>query len=159
MKKLGKVEVSFNGLVPAMAELLNSWVPPRLQNEVAYRNHLLEELRSSLPEDARIEKEYRDRGTTIDLWLEWKGLLFSNELSLELKLDLSKKGEFDRLVGQIEGLKPKENNAIIVLIGDTNPQWTNRLKDMYQSQLDNDLDTQTMAIVEIEPDAQITHNI
>ena len=152
MKKLDKFEVSFIGLVPAIAKLLNSWNPPRLKNEAAYRNHLLGELRSSLPKDAHIEKEYRHRGTTIDLWLEWKGLLFSDELSFELKLNLSKKGEFDRLVGQIKRLKPKEHNTIIVLIGDTDPSLLDRLEDMYQSQLDESM--QTMAIVKIEPDAQ-----
>ncbi len=151
MRKLDKIEVTLKGLVPALSGLIAEWKPPKLKNEVAYRNHLLESLRESLPIDVQLEKEYRHRGTTIDIWIGWKGVLFADEVAMELKVNLSKKGEFDRLVGQIEGLDPKNNKTIVILIGDTEPSLFKRLEDKYKDQTD-DL-TETMSIIQIKQSA------
>ena len=52
------------------------------------------------------EREYRHLGTTIDFYVSFPGLLFGkHEVYAELKRKLDRKGELDRLVGQIEGLK------------------------------------------------------
>jgi hypothetical protein len=49
----------------------------------------------------------------------------------ELKLNLTKKNEFDRLVGQIEGLAPQENDVFVVLFGERDPALVGRLRERY----------------------------
>ncbi|MES9950256.1 MAG: hypothetical protein ABW118_14965 [Candidatus Thiodiazotropha sp.] len=145
MKKIKKIEVTANGLLQAVMKRVSQWEPPKQKNEIAYRNHLLEVLRPLLPSDARIEKEYRHRGTTMDLWLEWKGLLFSDDLSFELKVNLTRKTDCDRLIGQIEGLEPKNNKILIILIGETENSLLKRIQEKYHDFLDES--EQSMGIV------------
>lgn len=45
----------------------------------------------------------------------------------ELKRNLTRKNEFDRLVGQIEGLDPRENTVFVVLFGERDPALVGRL--------------------------------
>ena len=89
-------------------------------------------LRAALPEDTRIEREYRHAGTTTDVGVIYKGMGFlSNEalVCFELKRNLKKKTDYDRLVGQIEGLRPKKNNVFVVLVGDTDEALVGRLRE------------------------------
>jgi hypothetical protein len=69
LKKISKAEVAYSGLNYALLRLLRDWQPPPLKTELEYRNALFEYLREALPEDARVEKEYRHSGTTSDLYL------------------------------------------------------------------------------------------
>lgn len=144
--KLEKMAVSWHGLLPCLTKFVEQWQPPALRGETKYRDHLLETLRASVPGDAKVEKEYRHRGTTIDVWLKWPGLLLTDEIAFELKVNLKKKADYDRLVGQIEGMEPAKNKTIVVLIGDTDQGLFGRLKERYSKYIHNDLGP-TMAIV------------
>ena len=135
MKRIEKLSVTISGLLPVITELVGKWVPTKQRSETAYRDLLLAHFREVLPADTKLEKEYRHRGTTMDLWLGWKGLLTTDELAFELKLNLKKKADYDRLVGQIEGLQPKGNKVLVVLIGDTDMALLGRLKDHYAALL------------------------
>jgi hypothetical protein len=73
MAKIDKLTVSLNGLLSAFVKFVEAWQPPELKAETAYRDHLVEHLRAAVPEDARVEREYRHRGTTIDIYVSWKG--------------------------------------------------------------------------------------
>jgi hypothetical protein len=42
------------------------------------------------------------------------------------------KTQLDRLVGQVESLKPDKNNIVVVLCGDTNPTLISRFKEKYR---------------------------
>ena len=83
MAKIDKLTVSWNGLLPVIAKIVTEWKPPKLKSEAGYRDNLLALLRGALPEDAKIEKEFRHRGTTMDLWLGWKGVIENDELAFE----------------------------------------------------------------------------
>lgn len=146
MKKLDKLTVTWSGLLPSMVKLLESWEPPKLKGETNYRDHLLNEMRASIPSDCKVEKEYRHRGTTIDIWVKWQGVISSDEVSFELKINLTRKTDFDRLVGQIEGMEPSRNKTVVVLIGETDPALLGRLRERYAKYIQDDLN-QTMAIV------------
>jgi hypothetical protein len=104
-----------------------------MKTELEYRNALYQRLRKALPEGAKIEKEYRHVGRTIDLYVRCKeGFPPSDvEVFFELKLNLTKKNECDRLVGQIQGLDPEENNVFIVLFGEADPALVGRLAEQY----------------------------
>lgn len=152
MKSINKSTVGWNGLLPVIAKAVATWRPPKLRGELAYRNALFAHLRARLPEDSRLEKEYRHRGTTMDLWLHWKGIVHSDDLSFELKHNLKKKADYDRLVGQIESLEPKKNKVLVVLIGESDSMLLGRLQERYREQMDPLF--QMMAIVEVEVAAQ-----
>lgn len=149
MPKLDKLTVTLKGLLAAVADLVGNWRPPRLKNEVAYRDHLLAFIRESVPDDTKVEKEFRHRGTTMDLWLCWKGILLEDEVGFEIKVNLKKKTDFDRLVGQLEGMNPSKRKTILVLVGDTDDALLGRLKEKYASCLGKDdfTATPTLAIV------------
>lgn len=148
--RISKPAVTWEGLLASFVKLCLQWQPPELKNEVAYRDHLLDLIRASVPSDAKLEKEYRHRGTTIDIWVRWTGLVFKGELALELKVNLKKKTEFDRLVGQIESLNPEDNAVLIVLIGETDPSLLGRLTEKYARFIRPQTGTTpTLAIVQV----------
>jgi hypothetical protein len=74
MEKIEKLAVTWSGLLPVITKIVAGWKPPKLKSELAYRNDLLALLRGVVPDDAKLEKEFRHRGTTIDIWLGWKGI-------------------------------------------------------------------------------------
>jgi hypothetical protein len=51
---------------------------------------------------------------------------------IELKNNLHKKPECDRLETQVDNLQPAEHNVIIVLCGATAPPLLSRLKEKYR---------------------------
>jgi hypothetical protein len=67
-------------------------------------------------------------------------------VAFELKVDLTRKTDFDRLVGQLEGMEPAKYKTIVVLIGETDPSLLGRLRDRYAKYLEDEL-SQTMSIV------------
>lgn len=138
MAKLSKAAIGFSGLVDSISALLKEWHPASMKTETDYSKALADYLRLSLPEDARVEREYRHEGTTCDICIRYKGLLWGSDLVLfEVKRSLRKKSDYDRLVGQIEGLKPKKNNVIVVLVGDTDPALLGRLREQCKPYLDD----------------------
>jgi hypothetical protein len=150
MPKIEKLSVTWNGLLLSFAELVHHWGPPALKNETAYRDHLLTHIRDSVPADTKLEREFRHHGTTIDIWLRWSGLVQRGEIAFELKVNLKKKTEFDRLVGQVESLDPRNNNVLLVLIGETDQSLLGRLREKYASQITPPIGTTaTLAIVEV----------
>lgn len=146
MPQLDKLSVGWHGLLPSLTKFVEQWQPPTLKGEVKYRDHLLNALRAAVPEGTKLEKEYRHRGTTIDVWLRWPGIFSCDEVAFELKVNLTRKTDFDRLVGQLEGMEPAKYKTIVVLIGETDSSLLGRLKDRYAKYFENEL-TQTMSIV------------
>ena len=116
-------------LFGAVEQELSKWHPPALKTESAYSEALADYLRHALPKDVRVEREYRHEGTTADLCVLLNGLLSNDKLLFEVKRSLRKKADYDRLIGQIEGLKPRQNSILIVLVGDTDPALLGRLRE------------------------------
>src|SRR6185295_2485326 len=131
--KLTKGNVAFIGLEANLIKVIDAWQPPPLPTELRYRDALLDYLRANVPNDCRIEKEYRHNGTTIDLFLRWNGLLLNGDVFLEVKRNLNKKTTLDRLVGQIEGLEPGKRSIVIVLVGETDRTLLDRLRAKYRA--------------------------
>jgi hypothetical protein len=125
------------GLADAVEQLLSTWQPRTLKTESAYSAALADYLREALPQDVRVEREYRHEGTTADLCVLRSGFLADDRLLFEVKRSLRKKADYDRLVGQIEGLKPKKNTIFIVLVGETDPALLGRLRDHCKDYLES----------------------
>jgi hypothetical protein len=129
-----------------VVNLIHQWQPDRLPKELKYRDSLADFLRARLPQ-AIVEKEYRHSGTTSDLYVECTGFLRSSEVFIELKRNLQQKNQLDRLVGQLESLKPSKHRIIVVLCGETKPELLTRLRLQYAGLADDYFGLKTMAIV------------
>lgn len=149
MKKISKINVSVNGLLDTIAESIQDWKPTELSRENQYSAALADYLREACPSNTLVETEYRDGGTTVDIWLSWQGLFLSDQLFIELKRNLRKKTDYDRLIGQIVALKPGNRNILIVLVGDTSAKLLGRLTEHFQTELDEFAGS--MRIVTIKP--------
>ena len=132
MARLSKAGIGFNGLVESISTSLQEWHPGILSTQTAYSNALAEHLRLTLPEDARVEREYRHEGTTCDLCIRYTGLIASDMLMIEVKRNLRRKSDYDRLVGQVEGLKPRKNKILVILVGETDPALLGRLREQFK---------------------------
>lgn len=133
MTKLTKGDVAVNGLMNTLVKRIREeWRPGEKATEIAYRDSLLKFLRDLVPEDCRVEREYRHEGTTADIYLSWKGLMFNDEIFVEMKRNLQKKAAYDRLIGQIEELKPAKHRIILVLVGETDEGLVGRLNEHYK---------------------------
>lgn len=130
-KQINKLSVAWDGFLANLCRAINDWNPEELRRERDYRDSLADHLRGYAP-GARIECEYRDSGTTIDICVEWDHLFGTERVLIELKRELNTKAEYNRLVGQITDMKPDKNNIIVVLCGDTSAEWLDRLKAIYK---------------------------
>lgn len=131
MTTITKASVAWDGLPANIGRAIAAWSPGDLHTEAQYRNSLASHLRECAP-GARVECEYRHLGTTVDIYVEWDGLISTDEAFLELKRNLRTKSEFNRLVGQIDDLRPGKHMVIVVLCGETSPTWLGRLKARYK---------------------------
>lgn len=129
--KVARDELVANGLLSAIRTSLIAWNPPSLGRELLYSNALAAHLRITLPADAQVEREYRHEGTTCDIRIAYD----QDEVFVEVKWQLQRKADYDRLVGQVEGLKPRKNKVMVVLIGDTNEQLLGRLRAQFRGYL------------------------
>jgi hypothetical protein len=131
------LQVSWEGLHKAVLRGLRSWAPTQAADEKACQAQLAELLRTIAPE-ARVEREYAHMGCKIDAYITHRGVFGGvDEVLIEAKLNLSSENEYKRLVGQIEMMKPKRNNIIVVLFGETKPEFSARLREMYPSTEDS----------------------
>ena len=150
MSKVSKAAVAYSGLNDTLVNVLKDWRPMTLKTELEYRDALFNYLREALPEDSRVEKEYRHSGTTSDLYVFYKGIIGTAEVFFELKRNLRKKVEFDRLVGQIEGLDPGQHYVFVVLIGELDASLVARLKERYADFLERSYHSGIrMALIEV----------
>lgn len=149
MDRLTKFSVAWNGIVPAFESRIRQWRPALQDGELEYRNALYDQFRKILPDDCVIQKEYRHFGTTIDIWIKWTGIFTTGDIGFELKLNLTKKSEFDRLIGQIEHMEPTKTNIVVLLIGQTDETFLMKLRHKYSSQISGEGFDKKMAVVHV----------
>ncbi len=113
-------------------KLVKDWQLQARPTEMQYRKALTIFLRERMPKGTRVDPEYRHKGTTTDIYVKQPGFFGSSEVFIELKRNLLQKAQYDRLVGQIEGLEPGKSAIIVVLCGETNPSMVTRLKEKYE---------------------------
>jgi hypothetical protein len=101
---------------------IKKWKPEKFSNENQYRNDLVKFLR---------KQEFDWYGEVIITKEDGRGLCdiaINQEVGIELKKDLKKKSEVDRLSGQIIDYKRQYDNLIILLVGKTNEDTLDLLK-------------------------------
>lgn len=150
MRKITKATVAWDGLLANLCRAIDGWSPQDFRREAEYRDSLASHLKECAP-DARIECEYRHLGTTTDIHVEWDGFVGSDHVFIELKRNLTQKSNLNRLVGQIEDLKPDKHNIIIVLCGETAARMLDRLKAKYKGWAPSIMPRPSTAIVPKKP--------
>jgi hypothetical protein len=148
MERVSKLKIGLEGgFSETLERLVGEWKPPVLKTEPAYSNHLADYLRKVLPEDTRVEREYRHNGTTCDVGVFYSGVITDVDVMIEVKRNLQRKSDYDRLVGQIEGLHPSKNRVAIVLVGDTDPALLGRLRAHCKPYMEEDWDDTRLRLV------------
>ncbi len=126
--------------------VIKQWQPDELPTEARYRDSLIAFLNEKLSR-AIIVKEYRHNGTTTDIYVKRQGILGSTHVFIELKRNLKKKSDLDRLIGQLRYLKPRSNYVIVVLCGDSEPAFVDLIKQEYSNVLGELEGFRTFAVV------------
>ncbi|MDE2490218.1 MAG: hypothetical protein KGM24_05185 [Elusimicrobia bacterium] len=150
LERRSALSIAWHGLAPTIVNLVTNWEPGKLSSEKQYRDSLFHHLENSLPQppQCRIEREYRDAGTTTDVFIKWNGVFGATEFHFELKNNLTRKTDFDRLVGQISILLHEKRRVIVVLCGKTDSALLGRLKVQFEDALATDGDIFGTGLVE-----------
>ena len=159
MSRLTKLQIGATGFLESISKCVGRWRPGAQSREIAYSRLLAEYLRQSLPEDAHVECEYRHSGETADVYIRYGGMLFDDEVFIEVKRRLVRKAELNRLVGQVRGLDPGKNKILIVLIGTCDVELLGRLRQQFKefagAAYGTVLHEATVSVVEV-PESAIT---
>jgi hypothetical protein len=126
--------------------VIKQWQPDDLPTEARYRDSLIAFLNEKLSR-AIIVKEYRHNGTTTDIYVKRQGILGSTHVFIELKRNLKKNSDLDRLIGQLRYLKPRSNYVVVVLCGDSEPAFVDLIKQEYSNVLGELEGFRTFAVV------------
>jgi hypothetical protein len=125
--KVSYAELWIDGLTDCVVSAINEWDPLPANCEADCQRQLAAYLRECFP-DARVEREFKHLGQIVDLYVR-QSILFSHEVFIELKFDLLKdQNEANRLQGQIANLEPNRHEVIVLLCGETKPEFLARLK-------------------------------
>ena len=108
---------------------IKRWTPKyNYENESGYRDDLINFLRTDLNRSSWlgstshiIRKESGRHLADIDI---------DRKIGIELKLNLKKKSQADRLIGQVKGFLKDYDGVLIVLCGETDPDQLAYLNDL-----------------------------
>ena len=123
--------LGFDTLFEDAVSIAKNWTPEKeYSNETSYRDDLLDVLREKLNQvnDSLFVRQNRvsvakENGRHLcDIGI-------NRQIGVELKKDLKSKSEVDRLFGQIHGFKKDYQDLIIVLVGKTDKEALEGLKD------------------------------
>lgn len=122
----------FDALFDDSIRAIRSWKPTqKYNNEGKYQNELIDFLRKEL--NNRQDPFSLGQKKRITISSEaGRGLCdigINRQIGIELKKDLKKKAQIDRLAGQIMEFKKDYQDLIIVLVGDTDKDKLDLLKD------------------------------
>lgn len=106
--------------------LITKWQPTGCKTEKDYESSLYEYFHSQLSQ-IQITKQYAIGRVKADLFID-------NEIILELKNNLSSRGNYQRLIGQLTEYKSWHGRIIILLIGITDQNFIKELKNFIKNE-------------------------
>ncbi|MDR3665476.1 MAG: hypothetical protein P4L35_01415 [Ignavibacteriaceae bacterium] len=101
-------------------QLIGDWCPPECKTEKEYESSLYNFLHDSLPE-LIITAQYAYGRAVADI-------VIAEKVAIEIKKDLNKTSEFQRLIGQAHQFKYWPGSFFILLIGKTDSNLRDELK-------------------------------
>jgi hypothetical protein len=150
---ISQSSVAHHGLLHEIEASLKHWNPGDLDNEVKYRDSLIDHLRRAAP-DATVEPDYRHKHSMADIHFKWRGLSSDSEVFFQLKRHLRRNAECNRLLDEINSVFPGKNTIVVVLCGDIRRFSLQRLRDKYNDLCGADvLNSRTMVIHVYNPHA------
>ena len=122
---ISPIDIYFVGKV---SRAIEAWQPQHHKNEKEYQRRLKKYLQGKFPK-AKVESEYNAGPSRVDIGVTFNLPLLGDVLILiELKYDLKGKDKFQTLRGQILEYVPKGHALLVVLCGDTVPNFIPDIK-------------------------------
>ncbi len=119
MDIFNKVSYKFDP-ISYIRKLVLNWDASGCKSEKDYENSFYKFLHQQLS-DIQITKQYAVGRVKADL-------LIGEQIIVELKLNLNKRDQFQRLIGQLEEYKQWKGKVVLILIGETEPNFRKQLK-------------------------------
>jgi len=110
MTKLDSLKFNLWDSDGTLADLISRWVPKKCSTEKEYEKSLLNFLNKEIP-DIKIIPQYAIGRSKADL-------LIGNDIILEIKKDLTKTTQYDRLIGQLTRYQEWKGRVIVLLVGE-----------------------------------------
>jgi hypothetical protein len=130
MGLLDKISYSLDK-IGHIKKLIAKWNIEDCKSEKDFENSLYKSLHKELS-DVQITKQYAVGRVKADI-------LVGEDIIIELKLNLSKRDQFQRLIGQLEEYKKWKGRVILLLIGETEPNFRKQLKKMSKESEDDEI--------------------
>jgi hypothetical protein len=114
-----------------VATCIEAWSPPALpESEAQLRDSLAGHLRRGLPTASVVVESGAERSKVdiVVLSSRARGSAHVEKVAVELKHRLSRKGELDRLVGQVVGYKSQGFDKVMIVSIDPDPNLHEALK-------------------------------
>src|ERR1041385_8471365 len=119
MDQFDKLAFKFDSL-SYLKKLIEKWKYLDCKKEKDYENSLYKFLHLQLP-DIQITKQFAEGRVKADLKI-------SDDIIVELKVNLNKRDQFQRLLGQLQEYKAWKGKTVLVLIGETEPNMRKELE-------------------------------
>jgi len=131
MIDLREVIKIFGNMFDDVINIIEDWKPNEdYPNENNYRDDLMKFLRNELNKPNSLALGQPERITIKkDAGRGYCDIVVDNRIGIELKKDLRRKKDVDRLSGQLLDYKKEYEDIIIVLVGETNDEWLDKLYD------------------------------
>ncbi|MEM4365068.1 MAG: hypothetical protein QXJ44_04065 [Candidatus Nitrosocaldus sp.] len=145
-----------SSLFEEVVNLIKEWEPKKKYSyESKYRDDLLKFLREKLNRNEGFFGirlyQYQRLSITKEDGRGLCDIAINKEIGIEIKKDLKNKSQVDRLIGQIIGYKKEYQDLIIVLVGNTNDDMVESLRntivDLYPNTLSINLRSQRVKII------------
>lgn len=128
-----KIYFSNNNLI----ELIKEWSYDFESSKINERK-ICKELSNYLCDKGyKVHREYRDKDNTIDLviYLDNFGGWGDNRINIEVKYNLFRKCQFDRMKGQLDGMKKCNGRNILLIFGKLDCNMSNRIEEIIDDNL------------------------
>lgn len=118
----------FDDLFDDTIRAIKNWTPEKnYRKEEGYRDDLIEHLRERLNRPSPFESRKVTIQSESGRWL--CDIVVNRSIGIELKKDLKEKAKVDRAVGQINRYWSHYHDIIVVLVGDTDPNKYDDLRE------------------------------
>lgn len=124
-----------NALFDDVVRAIQKWVPEKhYRSEKGYQNDLSQYLRNAMKQPQGLLSQSADVTVHKESGREVCDVVVNRTVGIELKYNLKRKSDVDRLVGQVTGYKKEYDGVIIALVGNVYPDVVDQLKSKLQSE-------------------------
>jgi hypothetical protein len=123
-KSLRNLWFDFMDPVGTVYDLIHEWQPTNTSSETKIEESLHAHLAKHLKRHD-VRRQFRHDRVTADI-------LINEKLAIEIKINLTKTAEFQRLIGQLDCYADWGVQIIVLLVGEVDPDLKRRVEDRLQ---------------------------